>query len=233
MLPNIVNHWPNNQHCILCHLQPAPEGICPACRQDLPWLRLSCPRCALPRSLSSDAPCGHCQRRPPAYDRIQAACRYQFPIDQLISAIKYHRCVQYLPALSRLLAQRLVDSKPMPQLLVAVPMHSDKLYQRSYNQAWLLARHLSRQLQIPLANDLLCKVRPTAQQMGLSRVERQRNLRGSFALSRQQALPQHVALIDDVMTTGTTMEEIARLLKYHGVSRVEGWVIARTPDHPS
>lgn len=106
-------------------------------------------------------------------------------------------------------------------------MHWRKLQQRGFNQAYLIARHLSKLLEVPVAEQILVKTRSTEQQRQLSKKQRQKNLRGSFSI--HGSLPKHVAVIDDVMTTGTTLHEIALLLKDHQVEQVEGWVIARTP----
>lgn len=219
--------WSKNNHCNLCQHPTSNKHICSACLADLPWLDTGCPRCALPYPTKSMQPCGNCLRDPKAFDQIIAACHYRFPIDQLISQLKYHQRPQLTPLLCQLFTYRLQAVDTFPELLIPVPMHWRKLQHRGFNQAYLIAQYLSKQLNIPIAEQTLIKTRSTEQQRQLSRQQRQKNLRGSFSLHR--TLPKHVAVVDDVMTTGTTMHEIALLLKNHQVERVDGWVIARTP----
>ncbi|MBV1787000.1 ComF family protein [Marinobacterium sp. D7] len=220
-----------DQSCYLCQIAKADVlGLCEACHADLPWLIGACRRCAdpIPVGVAGHALCARCQQRSPPFDRTHAAFLYAFPINQLIPAIKYQRRPEALGWLSRLFAQLLRDRiEQPPELLLPVPMHPWRATMRGFNQAELIASQLGRQLGIPVRSDLLRKRRATLQQARLNRASRGINLAGSFQLLGQ--VPAHVAVVDDVMTTGSTAEEIAQQLKTAGAERVEIWVLARTP----
>ncbi|KGK41147.1 hypothetical protein LH51_16765 [Nitrincola sp. A-D6] len=218
-----------NQSCALCRLQSAEiSGLCEDCHADLPWLLLGCPICGLPR-LSPDHPCTHCQQKIFKFDQTEAPLEYRFPINSLIPGIKYQRRIQTLGWLGELLTHHLQDRcETWPDLLLPVPMHPIDEALRGFNQAGLLAEILSRNLQICCDSAQLRKIRRTGKQMTLNASARQQNLKGAFSI--QGPLPHRVALIDDIMTTGGTADEIAGLLKLGGVSHVQVWVLARTPE---
>ncbi|GGB88347.1 amidophosphoribosyltransferase [Marinobacterium zhoushanense] len=220
-----------NQSCYLCQTARADTlGLCEACHADLPWLIGACRRCAepMPTGLAGSSLCARCQRQAPAFDITHAAFLYAFPISQLIPAIKYLRRPEALGWLSLIFAQLLRDRiEQPPKMLLPVPMHPWRTTLRGFNQAELIAAQLGRHLGIPVRSELLRKRRTTLQQARLNRASRGTNLAGSFKLL--QPVPEHVAVVDDVMTTGSTAEELARLLKMAGARRVEIWVLARTP----
>jgi len=151
---------------------------------------------------------------------------YRFPVDRCIQLIKSHGQPGYLGHLAQLAAQHFRD-QPRPDCLVPIPMHWLSQQRRGFNQSLLLAERLGTLLKIPVKTALLNKAQSTAQQHNLSKRARQRNLKGVFRCSR--AVPAHIVLIDDVMTTGATLNEAARTLKHHGAVRVDAWVLARTP----
>lgn len=217
--------------CALCRRYPAQEtGLCEGCHGDLPWLIAACPRCAEPLNTAHISLCSHCQQDPPPFDRTHAAFRYSFPINQLLPAIKYHRRPAALGWLSRTFAALLSDRiETAPQLLIPVPQHPLKEIRRGFNQAALIAQELSRCLDIPLSDTLVRKRRTTLQQAELGRSERLANLRDSFEVCAP--VPAHIALVDDVMTTGSTARELSRVLRLNGAKRIEVWVLARTPEH--
>lgn len=218
------------QDCVLC-AAPGDTGhaICAACARELPRNDPSCACCALPLPAGSppDSRCGHCLQQPPAFDRIRAPFLYQPPFDDLISELKYHAHLAHTELLGGLLAAQLADA-PRPDALLAVPLHRSGFRQRGFNQAHEVARVLARALQLPLLYDGLHRVRGGRHQQRSNRQQRQRNVRGAFACTGQ-ILPSRIAVIDDVVTTGATANEIARILKRAGVEWVEIWAIARTP----
>lgn len=222
------NHWLFSRHCLLCQLHPAQPHphLCQACYNDLPWLEHRCPDCALPRELDSPLPCGHCQQSPPPWQQIQAACHYDFPVNELISRAKYQQQLHFIPLLAELLLDAIPPDQRQVDLIIPVPMDRQKLHKRKVNHALLLAQQLGNMLSIPVADHYLYKVRHTGQQKDLSRRQRQQNLKDSFAVSGN--LPARIAVVDDVMTTGATLTEITRLLLRHQVKEVVGWVVART-----
>lgn len=172
--------------------------------------------------------CGDCQRRPPPLHAAQAALRYAAPVDRLLPRFKFHRDLAAGRLLAELMAARFA-TLPRPDALLPVPLHHGRLRRRGYDQALELARPLARALDLPLLPGALRRVRATRPQSELDAAARARNLRGAFAVDAHAALPGHVVLVDDVMTTGATLYAAARALRRAGVARVEAWVCARVP----
>ena len=214
--------------CLLCG-DAGEQGIdlCAACAAELPRNRSCCARCALPLATPA-ALCGECQRRAPPWDAAWAPFRYGWPLDRLESRYKFGADLAAGRGLSTLWRREpcLIG---LPQLLLTVPLHRSRLRQRGYNQALELARPLARSLDVPLRHDVLQRVRQTDAQTELDALDRRRNVRGAFALRTDIMLPAHVAILDDVMTTGATLAECARLLRRAGVQRVDVWALARAP----
>ncbi len=217
--------WP--QHCFLCAAACRHDPVCIACRQELPRpVAPICAVCATP--LAGDAVlCGACLRQPPAFAHTVAAWQYAWPLDRLIHAFKFHHQFSLLPVLAEPLLDRLRD-QPAPDILVPMPLHPQRLRQRGYNQALLLAQHLSRHLKIPLLKTVCQRTRHTTEQSGLSRAERVSNLRHAF-ICAATVRGQHIALIDDVMTSGSSAHWLALALRDAGALSVQCWVLARTP----
>lgn len=218
--------WP--PRCLACGERGhGVRDLCKACADALPWNRVACPRCALPLPLPAPA-CGRCLRRSPPLDAIHAACTYARPLDRLLPRFKFHGDL----AAGRLLAQLLVDAcapLPRPDLVLPIPLHRTRLRARGYDQALELAKPLARALGLPLRDDALLRLRPTAPQSELSAIARRRNVRDAFVVRSDAPLPAHVVLVDDVMTTGATLHAAAQALRRAGVQRVDAWVCARVP----
>ncbi len=205
------------------------EELCTQCRAGLPWNHLCCERCARP--MPHRGICGQCLLHQHPLYLTRATFAYAAPIDALLPRFKFHRDLAAGRLLSALMLESLRDA-PRPQAIVPVPLHRDRLRQRGYDQALELAKPLARALKIPLRADALQRVRATAPQSELDAEARQKNLRGAFApnlgaFGKNGALPNHVALVDDVMTTGATLHAAARALRAAGVQRVDAWVCAR------
>jgi len=203
--------------CLLCGEESGPELLCAACAAELPALAEHCPQCALPSP--AGAVCGSCLDRPPHYDRTLALWRYEFPCDRLVQALKYRARL----ALSGFFARSLA-SRPLPEvdLIVPMPLHPKRLAERGFNQALEIARHLGR----PIEPRGVLRVKHTLPQTDLPYEERAKNVRGAF-LCKPDLSGASVAVLDDVMTTGATLNELARALKRAGATRVENLVIAR------
>ena len=213
--------------CLLCG-ETGVNGrdLCPACTEALPWNASACLRCALP--LPVPATCGACLQKPPSMHETHAVFVYGFPLDRLVPRLKFHNDLAAGRLLSGLMAEAL-GALPRPAALVPVPLHDTRLGRRGYDQALELAAPLARRLRIPLLADALLRTRATAPQSELDAVARQRNLRHAFAIRADAPLPDHVVLVDDVMTTGATLEAATRALLRAGVRQVDAWVCARVP----
>jgi ComF family protein len=225
-LPRLLQGlWP--PRCLVCAQRGhGARDLCLACHHVLPWNTSACRTCALPLPEAAPA-CGHCLKRLPPLDLVHAACLYARPLDRLLPRFKFHGDL----AAGRLLSQLMADAcmhLPRPDALIAIPLHRTRLRQRGYDQALELARPLARMLRLPLRDDMLLRRHATAPQSELSALARRRNVRRAFAVDAV-TLPAHVALVDDVMTTGATLHAAAVALRRAGVQRVDAWVCARVP----
>ncbi len=228
-----INH---QSQCMLC-LNPGVTttlGLCDACHADLPWQGMHCRQCALPLP-TADARCGHCLTQPPSFAQTVSPFLYRFPVDSLIPAFKYHDQLTYGRMLANLLLEAVQHhyaehSQALPDLLLPMPLHRTRLARRGYNQALELARPLAKSLNIPLDYSNLIRTRSTRPQQGLDAPARRQNLLGAFRCRNPDSLRGlHLALIDDVMTTGTTADEASRTLLGAGAASVSIWCVARTP----
>lgn len=213
------------QPCFLCGTSSHKGLICKDCEAELPYLpETLCPVCARP-SPRADV-CGQCLKLPPSFDHSIAAFRYAFPMDKLIQELKYRERLILVNHLADALAQQVTQR---PDYLVALPLHPARLRERGFNQSLLLASRLAQRLDIPLLKHACERIRNTPPQSGLPWKERGKNMRGAFACKSDELLKdRHVAIVDDVMTTGASTGELARTLKLAGASEVSVWVIART-----
>ena len=230
----VYNWLKIKQLCLLCD-EPADSAhsLCVSCESELPWLGTRCQVCALPLP-HAGLTCGGCLRRPPRFDRVEAPWRYAFPVDSLITRFKHQAKWPLGRLLGELLSHHLLhafdEGLARPDLLLPVPLAERRQRQRGFNQAALLAQWLSEQLQLPLQHHWLQRVIDTPAQQQLDAATRKRNLRRAFALAPASAVSGlHLALVDDVLTTGATAESLARLLKQAGAARVDIYCLARTP----
>lgn len=214
------------ERCLACGARST-DALCIECFRDLPWNDHPCRRCAAPVPGLVTSACGECARRRPAYDAAYAAFVYAWPLDSLLQEFKFRGRL----ATGRILALALADyldlkAAPHPDLVVPVPLHRRRLAERGFNQAAEIARILSRRLGVRAAPGLLRRVLATSPQSGLGRAERRRNLRNAFAC-RRPADGLHIALVDDVITTGSTVEAATRALKRAGAARISVYAVAR------
>lgn len=215
--------------CLLCHqsMQAPDAGICAICLQACLYHGPICLGCGKSMQLQMDY-CGECQKRQPR--KVVAPCSYHQGLGTWIGAIKYQGQLAALPVLCRALVARIYFLEQqglltLPQALVPVPLHPKRLRQRGFNQAWLIAHELSQLLQLPLVSEGLTRQQDTRPQAGLSGAQRRRNLQDAFILADHFEF-QRIALVDDVVTTGTTVAEIARLFEARYVY-VQVWCLAR------
>lgn len=222
--------------CLLCHGPcSARADFCSTCFADLPWNRHCCPRCAEPLPAHNHPQtCQNCCLMEPHFDHCQIPLRYEFPVNELLLAAKNAK-PDLLKPLTRCLTGHIKDRDvPLPDLLVPVPLHPIKQRKRGFNQSGLVAQRLSKALSVPVSHNLIIKIRDIAQQKHLSRLERQHNLKRSFRVDLTEARElrgkaPRVALVDDIVTTGTTVNQLAKQLIRAGFENIDVWAIARTP----
>ena len=221
--------------CLLCS---APHNnnialICGPCRDDLPYISHPCYQCALPLPTKSGnaAVCGQCLKQPPPFKHCVVPLSYAMPVDSLIAAFKYRNQLTNGRLLSQLLLAeiwRRYANQPLPEIIVPVPLHWRRQLRRGFNQSQCVASYLGGQLSIPVQLRRIRRIRRTPSQQGLNKPQRQRNLKQAFSVTKPFS-GETIALIDDVMTTGTTCAEISRELLKAGASEVHIWALARTP----
>jgi ComF family protein len=224
---SILVQWLFPRRCCFCRkLLTEPQALCETCRQALPWNHRACQRCALPLETDSRQ-CGACLTRPPAFVRCIAPFRYQPPISTAIIQLKFHEQLRYAPVLAQLLAEAVrQQDEALPECLIPIPLHTQRLRQRGFNQAVEIAKPLGKALNIPILRNHCYRRKNTLPQSQLSAPARRRNMRAAFDLRRPLRV-QHVAIIDDVMTTGQTAQIFSRMLSDAGVKRIQIWCCAR------
>ncbi|MFS2221795.1 DNA utilization protein GntX [Pantoea sp. B65] len=219
--------------CWLCLMPLAlyQQGICSLCYRQLPPCPPVCPRCGLP-SAGGRQPCGRCQRRPPPWQALISVSDYQPPLSVLVNQFKFHQITALSVMLSRLillswLKQRRAHQLVRPDMMLAVPLYQRRAWRRGYNQADLLARRLAHWTGCDYHPQGLRRVRAGNVQHHLSASARRKNLRGAFKLEIA-VRGRHIALVDDVVTTASTISEISRLLQAAGAASVQIYCLCRT-----
>lgn len=226
-------HFLLPRQCLLCQSPAKGSGLCDACLGQLPRNEHACPRCANPmRAAEAPHHCGQCLQHPPPFHDALAPLRYDHPVDFLVHQLKFHHDLASARLLGTILAHALQQAchDSLPGVLVPVPLHPGRLRQRGYNQALEIARPVSRLLSIPLDPGCCRRHRATRPQADLPLSQRRANTRDAFVVASNLE-GKHVAIIDDVMTSGQTMASLARALLENGADRVSAWCCARTPFH--
>ncbi len=225
--------------CILCH-SPSREGICDSCHDRyIPKNAIRCQQCG--SLLTQGAPssaliCGECLKNPPAFDATIVAADFVPPVDQIVHLLKFQHQLPAAPVMGRLLYQAVLEQSITPDFLVAVPLGNRRLIERGFNQSHEIAKTLGKLMKVSPHRTLLSRARDTQPQSDLALSVRKKNVHQAFAVSAViQPLIQgkHIAVVDDVMTTGHTLDEIARVLKQAGAGKVTNIVFARTPKNPA
>ena len=189
-------------------------------------LGAACVHCATPLPNTNHTRCGHCIKHSPALDAVFTPYRFEEPLRTLLHLFKYHEQLHLALFLAQKMQQTLPPINPQTTCLIPVPIHPKRMRTRGFNQAALLASHLAKQLKLPCLINTIQKIKNTTPQAELGARARHNNLRGSFSI---KAIPYtHVILIDDLITTGSTANELAHQLKKQGVHEVNLWCVAKT-----
>lgn len=239
-----LKQWLFPQACLLCRsASHTALGLCAPCLAELPWhdqhidTPQACPQCALPTIAGQR--CGRCLQQPPAFDATHSLFQYTFPLTSMLQRYKYAQHLALAPMLGQLLAKTwwahsrahsqhaIATSQHQADCLIPMPLHRQRLQERGFNQSLEIARKLCRELNIPLQAHLCVRTRATPPQATLPYRQRLKNMRGAFAC-HTPLTGQRVILLDDVMTTGASLNALAQCVKAAGATHVECWVIART-----
>ena len=214
--------------CVLCNATVKRKiSLCEACEADLPIISHACSRCGIPLSESLDV-CGECLKLTPMVDYNLSLYHYETPVDYLIGELKFNKKLSYADILGYLLAKELLkkEQENFPEIILPVPLYKSRLVERGFNQSLEIARVVSRELKVPIDYKLMKKYKTTQAQSTLKLNQRKSNIKGSFKLEKIPPY-QHVVIIDDVVTTGATSNELATVLKAAGIKKVGVWSIAR------
>lgn len=232
----MVYNWLHNVHllfypytCVLCGANSNLHAdLCQGCLDDLVCETPACIRCGLPLvSQAGHAFCGQCLKKPPQYHGTYAAFSYSSPLTGLITRLKFNGKIQLARVLADAWLQRYAHADiPMPEALLPVPLHWRRVWRRGYNQALEIARPIARHFNLPVLGEQVVRTRHTKAQSTLQASQRRANIRGCFKIKTR--LPFHsIAIVDDVVTTGSTVQELACLLAAEGVREIYVWCIAR------
>ena len=224
----IINRLFPAQPCVLCGSMSHDGLWCRACDADLPYLTAAhCPVCALPTP--SGEVCGHCLSHPPLFTHTTAAFGYSFPLDKLIQAMKYGEQLALARAFAQKLALR-IDKDALPDYVIPMPLHPAKLRRRGFNQSLLIAATIARELNLKLLPNSCQRLRDTPPQSALPFKERNQNVRDAFRCD-VDLTGKRIAMVDDVLTSGASLNAFAAAIKKQGASEINTWVIARTLPH--
>ncbi len=200
--------------------------LCTGCHGDLPRLNRVCSLCGL----ATEVPvCAACRIKPPQWQHLVAPFAFAYPVSKVVHEFKYSGAVFWESFLAGEMVKRArALHVPLPEALMPVPIHPRRLAERGFNQALELARGISQETAISLLSGTLERIESRLPQVGLSAARRRNNVRGAFRIIPHQPVPSSVAIVDDILTTGATAHEIAKVLRKAGVKRLQVWVVART-----
>ncbi|MHB1946823.1 MAG: ComF family protein [Gammaproteobacteria bacterium] len=227
-----LSHWLLPHACVLCGgYSTRQQDLCKPCLSELPHLQYACSRCAKPFLTEEQHElCGICINETPFFDCTHALYLYQFPITRLIMDLKFGDALVNARILGELLADKIQTEwyceKLLPEALIPLPLHPHRIKQRGFNQALEISRPIAKRLRLPLLYNNCMRIKHTAAQATLPAKERQQNIKNAFIIAKNIAY-EHIAVLDDVITTGHTMMEFCRVLKQAGVKRIDVWCCAR------
>jgi len=226
--PNIIQQWLYPPTCLLCE-NPGYRhyDLCFDCHDALPFNNNACPCCGL--SLpphNTEQLCGQCLAKHPSFDSTLALLSYQEPVRHLVRSLKYKSNYASARLLGSLIADKLSTRTDLPQLIIPVPLHPSRYRERGFNQAIEIARPISKALKIPLGLNQCVRIRKTTAQSELPARQRAKNIKRAFEV-RMKIPANHIAILDDVVTTSATVAELAKTIRASGVLKIEVWACAR------
>lgn len=228
-----IHSWLFSPICLLCGAPGMKQwDLCEPCYHSLPSNNAACFSCGIPFASESNhqAVCGHCLQFPPPYERCVAGWRYEPPMDFFVRRLKFNKDLAYARLMAQLLADRLVkiycDQTHKPEVIFPVPLHSKRLRERGFNQAAEIARVISRKLSIPMDITSCVRTKMTLAQAELHAHQRGKNVKNAFTYVPSGPY-RHVAIVDDVMTTGHTVTELAKTIQKTSDTRIQVWICAR------
>lgn len=211
--------------CALCESYSL-EVLCPGCDADLPRIQKACQGCGLP---APDIACGPCGVDPPPWRLCATPFLFEFPLDRIMHAFKYRGALHWADVLAANMVQRIrALGLPLPRALMPVPVTPERLAQRGFNQAWELARRIGVELDVCALPRGLRRVRAEASQVGLDADGRRLNVANAFIVDPEARVPESVAVVDDLVTTGATALAVVEQLRRHGARHIQIWAAART-----
>ena len=213
--------------CVDCGCElAAPDSLCRDCAASLPQISNACRVCGQSSPTAADV-CPACLVNPPRWQAMIAPFAYQPPVSDWLRRFKYDGALHYARTLCEASQPLLQAQQPLPEVLLPVPLHDTRLRERGFNQAGVIAELIGATLGIPVDSRVLLRTRATASQSGLSAMQRSENLRGAFACEAGDQY-RHVALVDDIVTTGATADAACRVLHRAGIETIQLWALART-----
>ena len=227
----VITHCLFPYQCILCNDKANRElDLCIECEKSLPWLKNVCFYCASPLGFTTQSACGACLKKPLPFYKLCVLFSYTETIKKMVIGLKFQKRLIYAHILGTLLAEKIspqYQTEKLPDVIIPAPLHRSRLYERGFNQAIELARPISKKLNIPIEYKRCKRLVNTAAQSKLPANQRADNVKNAF-VAHQDLAYKHIALLDDVMTTGHTLIEMSRALYYVGVKRIDVWCCART-----
>lgn len=210
--------------CLLCHAPTKNYALCTGCFNDLPHLQHACQQCAMPIAKTATV-CAHCIQHPFAFDETISLFHYQFPIDRMLLDLKFHHQLQYAKLFGQLLAEKLKNINV--DFILPVPLHRTRLKERTFNQALEIARPVAKKLQLSIDIKRCIRQKATAPQSETDHDKRKSNVYRAFKVVKKMKA-NHILILDDILTTGHTANELAKTLKQSGVKKITLATIART-----
>ncbi len=217
--------------CLVCDGKGVNDfDLCQRCYDNLPWIKYACQRCALPLTSSDSIVCGACSNRELSFDHAFSAFQFEGFIRDAVYQFKFNQKLNYGKLLAQLLLNQIISKKiEIPDVVIPVPLHKNRIRSRGYNQALEIARIVSMHVDCDFFYDAIYRNRDTSVQMELPAKQRAKNVKGAFSLKNYSGKfnNKHVCVIDDVMTTGNTVNEVSKCLKLAGASKIDVWCVAR------